>query len=346
MNTNSNLNKAKKEKNDEFYTQYSDIEKELQHYTQHFKDKIVICPCNDIDKNFEKYFIDNFNKLQLKKLITVEYVPDNIHRNAWIHTKEHYACETKQLYCNGSFNSPEVIELIKEADIVVTNPPFSLFREFVTILMEYNKKYLIIGNMNAITYKEIFPLIKENKMWLGCSLNATKCHFLVSNDYENSNVFTESGLKKAKVNNAIWFTNIDHAKRHEPLDLYKRYTPEEYPKYDNYDAINVDKVCDIPMDYDGVIGVPITFLIKYCPEQFEITGLMSGVKHDVFINGDDGRAKFYINGKGVYARVLIKHTIVGLLNHGSDHQYDYAKPILNGKEKYVRLLVKQELISA
>lgn len=297
MNTNSNLNKAKKEKNDEFYTQYSDIEKELQHYTQHFKDKIVICPCNDIDKNFEKYFIDNFNKLQLKKLITVEYVPDNIHRNAWIHTKEHNAGETKQLYCNGSFNSPEVICLIKEADIVVTNPPFSLFREFVVLLMEHNKKYLIIGNGNAVTYKEIFPLIKDNKMWLGAvkGMGGKAMEFMVNeNIYDSSKGSVnriENGVCYVGVMMCTWFTNLDHAKRHEPLKLYKHYTPEEYPKYDNYDAINVNKVCDIPIDYDGVIGVPISYLDKYCPEQFQIVG---------------NACNPIINGKMIFKRILIK----------------------------------------
>lgn len=160
---------------------------------------------------------------------------------------------------NGGFNTPEGIELIKEADIIVTNPPFSLFREFVATLEEYGKKYLILGNMNAITYKEIFPLIKENKTWLGFNASGHNLTFITDKN-EQKDV------------TSVWFTNLDHNKRHEPLDLYKHYTPEEYPKYDNYDAINVNKVCDIPMDYDGVIGVPITFLEKYCPEQFEIIG--------------------------------------------------------------------------
>ena len=173
------------------------------------------------------------------------------------------------------------------------------------------KKFLVIGNMNAITYKEIFPLIKENKMWTGFK------HFGGGmNMIQNKETFDESKTKSFSINEngeiiknimgCIWFTNLEHNKRHEKIDLYKHYNSEEYPKYDNYDAINVDKTCEIPMDYYGSMGVPITFIDKYCPEQFEIIGLMSGVKHDVFINGDDGRAKFYINGKGVYARILIR----------------------------------------
>ena len=167
------------------------------------------------------------------------------------------------------------------------------------------KKFLVIGNQNAITYKEVFPLIKNNKMWLGYGFSGNVAHFNSPyNDYARANNHKEGMIR---VSGVMWFTNIDHDKRHEKIDLYKHYNPEEYPKYDNYDAINVDKTCEIPMGYDGVMGVPITFLDKYCPEQFEIIGLMSGVKHDVFINGDDGRAKFYINGKGVYARILIRY---------------------------------------
>ena len=316
MASNKNLHGAKREKNDEFYTQLSDIEKELFHYKDHFKDKVVLCNCNDaLHSNFAKYFSLNFEFLGLKKLICTSYGDGDENGKVCIYTGDkngNRIPEIEEWYCyeldgKGDFRSDSCIELLKESDIVVTNPPFSLFREFVATLEKYNKKYLIIGNMNAVTYKEIFPLIKENKMWLGCSLHATKCNFIVSNDYDSSNTFVdEDGIKKAKINNAVWFTNLEHNKRHEKIDLYKHYNQEEYPKYDNYDAINVDKTCEIPMDYDGVMGVPITFLDKYCPEQFEIIGLMSGVKHDVFINGDDGRAKFYINGKGVYARILIR----------------------------------------
>lgn len=318
MSKNGNLHQAKRAKNDEFYTQLSDIEKECKHYKQYFNGKIILCNCNDaLHTGFATYFSLNFEILGLKELICTSYSMGGGHGFVYRYHGDKNSngipdieeWDKQELEGNGGFNTHEGIELIKEADIIVTNPPFSLFREFVATLEEYGKKYLILGNMNAITYKEIFPLIKENKMWLGCSLNATKCHFLVSDDYENSNVFTESGLKKAKVNNAIWFTNIDHAKRHEPLDLYKRYTCEEYPKYDNYDAINVDKVCDIPMDYDGVIGVPITFLIKYCPEQFEIIWTTD--------RGGDGVLDYIkfphprydapvVNGKGLYKRIFIK----------------------------------------
>lgn len=183
---------------------------------------------------------------------------------------------------DGGYSSDECLELLKECDVVVTNPPFSRLRDYVKTLMEYDKKFIIIGNMNAITYKEIFPLIKNNELWLGCSLHGIKCHFLVGDDYDATNAFVDDdGKKKAKVNNAVWFTNVDHKKRHSELDLYKKYSPEDYPKYDNYDAIEVSKVCEIPLDYEGVMGVPITFLDKYCPTQFEIIGFWNcGVAGD------------------------------------------------------------------
>ena len=201
-----------------------------------------------------------------------------------------------ELEGNGDFRSEECIELLKECDVVVTNPPFSLFREYIAQLMEYGKKFLIIGNMNAITYKEIFPYIKNNELWWGCSLHGTKCHFIVPNSYEGNNVFEENGVRYGKVNNAIWLTNINHTKRNTPLDLYKKYSADEYPKYDNYDAIEVSKVSEIPMDYDGVMGVPITFLDKYCPTQFEI------IK---FRKGNDDK-DLSVNGKCPYFRILIR----------------------------------------
>ena len=212
----------------------------------------------------------------------------------------------EELSGNGSFDSDECIEFLKEADIIVTNPPFSLFREYVALLMEYGKKFLIIGNKNAITYKEVFPLIKENKMWLGITMQSGG-RFVVE-DEETTSVAAKciDGVNTAFICGAHWFTNLDNKTRHQEIDLYKRYNAEEYPKYDNYDAIEVSKVCEIPMDYDGVMGVPITFLDKYCPSQFEIIGLMSGAKGDTLTNGNDGRAKFYINNVGVYARILIK----------------------------------------
>lgn len=317
MASNKNLHGAKREKNDEFYTQLSDIEKELFHYKDHFKDKVVLCNCNDaLHSNFAKYFSLNFDFLGLKKLICTSYGDGDENGKVCIYTGDKNGnCipEIEEWYCyeldgKGDFRSDACIELLKESDIVVTNPPFSLFREFVATLEKYSKKYLIIGNMNAVTYKEIFPLIKDNKAWLGVSRNGCGSMWFIipenSNDHSGQKI--ENDVKYQTIGSSMWITNIDHDKRHEKIDLYKHYSPEEYPKYDNYDAIEVSKVCEIPMDYDGVMGVPITFLGKYCPEQFEIIGLMSGVKHDVFINGDDGRAKFYINGKGVYARILIR----------------------------------------
>ena len=313
MAKNSNLHNAKTAKNDEFYTQLTDIEKELKHYKKHFEGKVVYCNCDDVRwSNFFKYFSMNFEHLGLKKLICTAYNENgqgivyeyngDLNGNRIVDDEE---IEVKYLEGNGDFRSAECIEILKQADIVVTNPPFSLFREYVAQLMEYGKKFLIIGNGNAITYKEIFPLIKENKIWLGVSLNMTKCHFIVPQSYEGSNVFYENGNKMAKVNNAIWFTNLDHTKRHTELDLYKKYNAEEYPKYDNYDAIEVSKVAEIPMDYDGVMGVPITFLDKYCPTQFEIVGCS-------YQYGDCGK---HIDGKGwgvsvnnkdIYKRIFIK----------------------------------------
>ena len=303
-NKNTNLHSAKKAKNDEFYTQLSDIEKEMAHYKDFFKEKVVYCNCDDArESNFFKFFANNFESLGLKKLITTGYKENrkgvklvyggDKNGNFMVDDAEVVVTE---LDGNGDFRSEECIELLKECDVVVTNPPFSLFREYIAQLMEYGKKFLIIGNMNAITYKEIFPYIKNNELWWGCSLHGTKCHFIVPNSYEGNNVFEENGVRYGKVNNAIWFTNINHTKRNTPLDLYKKYSADEYPKYDNYDAIEVSKVSEIPMDYDGVMGVPITFLDKYCPTQFEI------IK---FRKGNDDK-DLSVNGKCPYFRILIR----------------------------------------
>lgn len=299
---NSNLHTAKKMKNDEFYTQLTDIEQELKHYKEHFRDKVVYCNCDDpIESNFFKYFSLNFEHLGLKKLITTGY-KENGKGVVYIYEGDKNGnrmpdleeIEVKELQGNGDFRSQECIEFLKESDIVVTNPPFSLFRDYVATLIEYGKQFLIIGNKNAITYKEIFPLIKNNKMWLGISS---------PNEYKLPN-----GEITKQVNGLCkWFTNLEHKKRNYPMDLYMKYSNDYYQKYDNYDAIEVSKVCEIPMDYEGVMGVPITFLDKYNPNQFEIIGLMSGSKGHGLINGDDGRAKFYINERGVYARILIRH---------------------------------------
>lgn len=284
MAANANLHKAKNEKNDEFYTQLSDVAAELKHYKDHFRGKIVFCNCDDPTWSaFWKYFHLNFGKLGLKKLVSTHY-----DRVAPTYKMEYEGGDDDNIETgvktplegNGDFRNQECLDLLDECDIVVTNPPFSLFREYVRVLMEYGKKFLIIGNMNCVTYKEIFPLIKNDELWIGCSLNGTRCHFLVPDDYVGKNVFIDDGVRKAKINNALWFTNLDHAKRHEKLVLWKQYTPEDFPKYDNYDAINVDKVQNIPIDYDGVMGVPITFLDKYNPEQFEIVA---------FRKGDDGK---------------------------------------------------------
>ena len=261
MTKNSNLSKAKTAKNDEFYTQITDIEKELKHYKEHFKNKVIFCNCDDPKhSNFWKYFHLNFNHFGLKKLIATHY-----HETEPTYKMEYTGgddndCEigvVTSLEANGDFRSHECIELLQEADIVVTNPPFSLFREYIAQLIEHDKKFICIGSQNAITYKEFFPLLKDNKVWLG---------------YTSPKEFKQPDKSIKKFGNISWFTNLDIIKRHETLDLIEKYTPEKYPTYDNYDAINVNKVLDIPVDYDGVMGVPITFMDKYNPKQFEIIG--------------------------------------------------------------------------
>lgn len=316
MAKNDNLHKAKRAKADEFYTQLSDIENECKHYWEHFKDKTILCNCDDPRvSNFFRYFSLNFEHLGLKKLIATCYKSNQIEMFSEQNSEravyiEYYGdkngnrqvddneLEVKELQGDGDFRSAECIELLKEADIVVTNPPFSLFREYVAQLIEYEKKFLIIGTQNAITYKEIFKLIKENKIWLGNGFRGGNAYFGIpetaSRDYAKG-VYDEE-TKLVKFRNCCWFTNLDHKKRHEELILYKNYTPEEYPKYDNYDAIEVKKTAEIPMNYNGVMGVPITFLDKYNPEQFEI------VK---FRKGDDDK-DLSINGKCPYFRILIK----------------------------------------
>jgi hypothetical protein len=311
---NKNLHKAKNAKKDEFYTQLSDIEKEMKHYKGQFRGKVVYCNCDDpFESHFFKYFAANFNALGLKKLITTSYVKSpivggqlplfemeglkptgkepfkieikevtDINSNGAINLDDvefllkHDKNTATPLRSNGDFRSDECIELLKKADIVVTNPPFSLFREYVAQLIEYKKKFLIIGNVNAITYKECFRFIKDNKMWLGVSIHSGDREFRVPDDYplEAAGYRVDAvGNKYIRVKGVRWFTNLDYEERHEKLDLYKKYTPKKYPKYDNYNAIEVSKTADIPMDYDGMMGVPITFLDKYSPEQFEIIGM-------------------------------------------------------------------------
>lgn len=324
---NKNLHQAKMSKKDEFYTQLADIEKELKHYSHHFKDKVVYCNCDDPRvSNFFHYFSYNFEKLGLKKLITTCYKNQNPDLFSKHDSEKAIYLEyegdknangvpdpeeigIKYLKGDGDFRSEECIELLKQADIVVTNPPFSLFREYVAQLIEYDKKFVIVGNQNAITYKEIFKLIKENKIWLGPSIHSGDREFGVPKDYPLNAAgcrVDENGNKFIRVKGVRWFTNLDYKERHEELILTKTYKGNEkdYPKYDNYDAINVDKTKDIPMDYDGVMGVPITFLDKYNPEQFEILGQMATTKIDEFNYGYP-----YINGKRIYARILIKKKI-------------------------------------
>lgn len=286
---NSNLGAAKRAKNDEFYTQLTDIEKELRHYRRHFKGATMLCNCDDpFESNFFKYFVLNFNRLGLKKLIATCYEGSAVAEYHDGKAKPYKAVVTTvydttgdggvdmedvrnlfelgenelvELEGDGDFRSEECLALLDEADIVVTNPPFSLFREYVSTLMEHKKKFIIIGNKNAITYKEIFPLLKDNSVWLGSE-----------SPFE---FFTPDGMTKRVNGLTRWYTNLDIKKRHEDLILVKKYAghEDEYPTYDNYDAIEVSKVTDIPFDYDGVMGVPITFLDKYNPDQFEIVGI-------------------------------------------------------------------------
>lgn len=325
MSPNKNLKKARSSKNDEFYTQLKDIEKELRHYRHHFKDKIVYCNADDPRvSNFFHYFSYNFEHLGLKKLITTCYknqemdlfsmhdqesaialVYEGEKDNGRVPTVDNIG--VIELKGDGDFRSPEAIEFLKEADIVVTNPPFSLFREYVEQLIEYDKKFLIIGNYNAVTYKEVFPLFQKNKMWIGFSPRSMEFK-------------TPSGEMKSV--NASWFTNLDISKRHEEIILFKKFNEKDYPKYDNYDAIEVGKVADIPMDYEGVMGVPITFLDRYNPEQFEIVGITdrhnsSGLKTKTYTEKDHknysdlNRRSVSINPDGTfkhyYARILIKN---------------------------------------
>jgi len=343
---NKNLHKANAAKKDEFYTQLVDIEKELKHYKDQFRGKVVYCNCDDpFESNFFKYFASKFNELKLKKLIATSYKPSpiantqlglfgdikelstpkgrpKITANKFIINEVNDIdgdgafdlCDiAKQLKTNknnewtplegeGDFRSAESIELLKQADIVVTNPPFSLFREYVAQLVDHKKKFLILGQQGAIIYKDFFPLIKENKIWLGYDNGGTKW-FQVPMDYD---IPTESrkkivnGVKYFSMGSVNWFTNLDVAKRHELMTLYKKYSPAEYPRYDNYDAINVNFKAEIPLDYDGVLGVPITFLDNYNPDQFEIIGL------DRY-TGKNGDKDFTINGKLLFRRLLIKN---------------------------------------
>ena len=310
MSKNSNLHQAKKNKNDEFYTQLTDIEKELVHYVDFFEGKTVYCNCDDArDSNFFKYFSNRFEELGLKKLISTGY-KENGHGVVLIYEGDKNGnrivddeeIQVTELEGDGDFRSDECVEFLKEADVVVTNPPFSLFREYVAQLMQYNKKFLIIGDKNAITFKEIFPLIRKNRIWIGVKPMGGSLWFPTVDSHTSKSKKMFDGVLMTEVP-CCWYTNIDNKKRHEKLDLYKKYYghENEYPKYDNYDAINVDKTADIPMDYEGVMGVPITFLDKYCPEQFDVLGIANSARWIGY------ECITIIGGVKIYNRILIKH---------------------------------------
>jgi len=320
MGKNVDLTIAKKRKKDEFYTQLTDIENEMRHYKAHFEGKTVLCNCDDPrSSNFFKYFSERFEALKLKKLIATCYKSQDVdlfsqgtseravyqiyegdkNGNLVVDDDE---VGVRELRGDGDFRSPECIELLKEADIVVTNPPFSLFREYLQTLVKHGKKFIIIGNVNAITYKEVFPLIRVNEIWLGASIHSGDREFGVPDDYPlqaASSRVDDKGRKYIRVKGVRWFTNLDYPLRHETLPLYKTYSPEEFPKYDNYDAIEVGKTSDIPMDYEGVMGVPITFMDKYSPDQFEIVG------NEEMLEIPRGRG--YVNGKRMYGRIFIRN---------------------------------------
>ena len=360
---NKNLNAAKIAKKDEFYTEMKDIERELQHYWPFFLGKVIFCNCDDpYESNFFKYFALHFNHLRLKKLICTCYNGSPVQGKELMIDFGDFTDEPKKIAYKveitevkdlngdgavdlsdvryllqndknvisilktGDFRDKECIELLKQADIVVTNPPFSLFREYIAMLMKYEKKFLIIGNINAITYKEVFPLIKENKAWLGPSITSGDRKFSVPDDYPLNAAgcgVDSDGKRYIRVKGVRWFTNLDHNKRHEELDLVYHYSPEEYPTYANYDAIEVSKTSDIPCDYPGTMGVPITFLDKYCPEQFEIIGQTQG---------DSGKEL----GLAPYPRELKK-----LNNSLRDGQLYYMK---NGypEKPYARILIRNK----
>jgi hypothetical protein len=350
---NKNLNAAKTAKKDEFYTQMTDIERELQHYWKHFRDKVVLCNCDDpYESNFFKYFALRFNQLGLKKLICTCYNGSPVQGNELMIDFGDFTEEPKKIAYKveitevkdlngdgavdlsdvqyllkndknvigtlktGDFRDPECIELLKQSDIVVTNPPFSLFREYIGQLMEYEKKFLIIGNQGAIIYKEIFPSVINNKIWLGYGFKGGAAHFV--SPYDDIATANDHREGMIRVSGVHWFTNMEIPKRNEEIDLVCRYSPEEYPQYDNYNAINVNRTQDIPCDYDGIMGVPITFLDKYNPNQFEIVWQASGntrasapstVLKEVGykVHPEDRGGCGVVKGKRQYSRILIRN---------------------------------------
>ena len=294
------LDNAKVNKKDEFYTQLIDIEKEMIHYTKHFRNKIVYCNCDNPEiSNFWKYFYDHFAELGLRELYATFYG-----EGASFYRYDGENVTITQLQGDGDFRSDECIQILEQSDVVVTNPPFSLFREYISQLDSYNKDFLVISNINAITYKEVFPLIQANKVWLGVCFGRGISGFIVPDSYElygTETMVNENGDRIISSNNCMWLTSLDNEKRHQPIELVKKYEGNEdaYPFYDNYCGINVNKTQDIPADYMGAMGVPITFLNKYDPEQFEI------IK---FRKGDDDK-DLRVNGKAPYFRILIKRKI-------------------------------------
>lgn len=318
-NGNKLLKQAKKNKNDEFYTQFVDIENELKYYQNRFKQKTIYCNTDDpTTSNFYKYFATNFKKLGLKKLIASCYVNNELNLFDQLENKSggfYYEYtgginevpfpdlnDVTYFKDDGDFRSSESVELLQQADMVITNPPFSLFREHIAQIIEYEKDFLVIGNINAITYKEIFKLIKDNKAWMGINMGRGISGFIVPEHYELYGTETDidkHGNRIISPNNCLWLTNLDHSQRHMDILLTENYIGNEdnYPNYDNFDGINVNKTKDIPKDYKGAMGVPITFLHKFNPDQFEI------IK---FRKGNDEK-DLSINGKTPYFRILIKN---------------------------------------
>ena len=325
-NKNTNLHRAKRDKDDEFYTTYETIEQELSHYATQFRNKAVLCNCdNPYTSNFCKYFLNNFNTLGLKRLVCTSFAPSETENlfgegslffepsngsvldvNAFGESESVPFTNIKKLNGNGDFRSEECISYLKECDIVVTNPPFSLFKEFVSLVLRYNKKFLIIGNQNALTYKEIFPLIQKNEIWTGYQFGEMKFRVPADSEPRTTRYWVdENGQKWRSLGNAMWLTNLDNERRHENLKLTQEFNPQIHQKYDNYNAIHVRNITEIPFNYSGIMAVPITIINRYNSEQFEI---------------------------------------VGEANHGSDSKYDIFKPILNGREVFKRILIRNKAI--
>lgn len=324
-NENSGLHSAKRNKKDEFYTQISDIENEMRHYRSHFKDKVVYCNCDDpYVSAFFEYFAKNFEFLGLKKLITTCYKSRRVDLFSANDSERAIKLEysggatnnlptpddigVTLLEGDGDFRSEECISILKEADIVVTNPPFSLFSEYVSQLARYDKNFIIIGHQNAITYKDVFPLIKGNRMWLGFGFKRNMAHFIAPH-YEDTASDLDHREGMIRVSGVVWYTNLDHSKRHEETILVKRYRGNEssYPQYDNYNAIEVSKTQDIPMDYAGAMGVPITYLTKYNPDQFEIIGCSYSYGEPIGYHKEGSGFGASINGVQVYKRLFIRN---------------------------------------